>query len=196
MIAGTLAEYARSILDHLPRGRVWPRDPDSTVAATARGLAPTFQRLDARALALLKDAFPASAYELLPEWEASLGLPDPCAGAMPTVQARRAQVVARFTATGGQSVPYFVNHAARLGFTITVREYAPARLGHMRLGDRMRDAQWAHVWAVQSPQTTVRWFRLGQSGLGERFRDWGNDVLECELRSLAPAHTILLFQYT
>ncbi|WP_424138155.1 YmfQ family protein [Roseomonas chloroacetimidivorans] len=194
-IARTVAEYSVALLALLPRGRIWPRDPDATLAAVARGLAPSAQRLDGRAVALLTDAFPGTAYELLPEWEASLGLPDPCAGPSPSLQQRRAQVVARLTATGGQSVPYFIEVAANLGYGISVKEYAPARVGLLRAGDRLYGAAWAHAWAIQAPETTVTPFRAGQSAAGERLRTFGNDVLECQLRSLAPAHTVLLFQY-
>ncbi|WP_043838858.1 YmfQ family protein [Muricoccus aerilatus] len=195
MIAGTVAEYARSILDHLPRGRVWPRDPDSTVATTARGLAPTFQRLDARALTLLKDAFPASAYELLPEWEASLGLPDPCSGPAPTVQLRRAQVVARLTANGGQAIPYFIEVAAALGYDISIEEFAPARAGTLRAGDPLYGEDWAHTWRVHAPAVTVTYFTAGISTAGEPLAAWDNRSLECTLSRIRPAHTILQFAY-
>ena len=180
----------------LPRGRVWPRDIGTDMERALAGLMPTYERLAARDANLLADAFPPTALELLPEWEASLGLPDPCAGEAPTLQQRRAQVVARLTAKGGQSVPYFVSLAAALGYTVTVKEYGPSRVGFMRMGDRLQSADWAHVWAIQAPETTITPFRFGLSGMGERFRIWGNDVLECELRDVAPAHTILLFQYS
>jgi uncharacterized protein YmfQ (DUF2313 family) len=192
----TVADHAAALQALLPTGAVWPRETDAGLTKVVWGVAAIVARARTRALALMVDAFPATSYELLPEWEATLGLPDPCAGAAPTLQLRRAQVVARLTAQGGQSAGYYVAQAAALGYTITIREYAPARMGVMRLGDRMRDAQWAHVWAIQAPQTTVTSFRLGMSGMGERFRSWGNDVLECQMRSLAPAHTTLLFQYS
>ncbi|MBP0492154.1 YmfQ family protein [Pararoseomonas indoligenes] len=180
----------------LPRGAVWPRDNDSAISRVCSGIATTATRLRQRAGQLIVDAFPSTTYELLPDWERSLRLPDPCAGPAPSIQQRRAQVVARVTATGGQSAPYFVQVAAALGYAVTVKNYGPARLGHMRLGDRMFDARWAHVWAIRAPTTTITSFRMGMSGLGERFRSWGNEVLECELRARAPAHTILLFQYS
>ncbi|TPG53278.1 DUF2313 domain-containing protein [Roseomonas nepalensis] len=192
----SVAAYATAILSLLPRGRIWPHQLTSSMAMTARGVAPTAQRLDARAVALLADAFPPQAYELLPEWERTLGLPDPCAGENPSLQQRRGQVTARLTATGGQSAGYFVRHAARLGYAITVESFGPARLGALRLGGRMNDERWAHAWAVLSAETTQRQFRLGLSTLGEPFRAWGNEVLECELRALAPAHTVLIFQYS
>lgn len=185
-------EHTAALQALLPSGPVWR---GSVLRLVSRGLVTPLARLRARAGALLADAFPATAYELLPEWEATLGLPDPCAGDSPTLQQRRSQVVARLTSRGGQSVPYMVERARLLGYQVTVREYAPARLGVMRMGDRLQGTEWAHAWAIRAPATTVIPFRFGLSGVGERFRTWGNEVLECELRSVCPAHTILLFQY-
>ncbi|SHJ69438.1 Uncharacterized protein YmfQ in lambdoid prophage, DUF2313 family [Roseomonas rosea] len=196
LIERNAADHAAILGALLPQGAVWPGGGTTAIGRVCRGIATSAARLHARAGALLAGAFPATAYDLLPEWELSLGLPDPCAGPAPSLQLRRAQVTAKLTARGGQSVPYFVNVAARLGYSVSIVEYAPARLGAMRLGSRLNDERWAHVWAIRAPTTTVRSFRLGVSGLGERYRDWGNTVLECEMRRLSPAHTTLLFQYS
>lgn len=179
----------------LPRGRVWPRAPDAMQARSLLPLMGIYERLIARDNNLVADAFPGTAYELLPDWEKSLGLPSQCSGLADTIQGRQAAVVARFTSTGGQSRAYFISVAAALGYTVTIAEYRPSRLGSMRMGDRMQSAEWAHVWAIQAPATTVIDFRMGRSALGERFRVWGNTVLECELSAIKPAHTTLLFQY-
>jgi uncharacterized protein YmfQ (DUF2313 family) len=194
-IARTVAEYSVALLALLPRGRIWPRDPDATLAAVARGLAPSAQRLDARAVDLLADAFPGTAYELLPEWEASLGLPDPCSGLAPTLQQRRAQVVSRLAASGGQSVPYFVSVAAALGYEITVEEFAPARAGTLRAGGAVYGEAWAHAWRVHAPGVTVTYFSAGGSAAGEPLAAWGNASLECVLTRLRPAHTVVQFAY-
>src|SRR5260363_17238 len=79
----------------------------------------------ARANRLLRDICISSTVELLPEWEATLGLPDPCTGPLSTVQARRAQAVARFANTGGQSAAHFIRMAAQLGYAISITCYAP-----------------------------------------------------------------------
>jgi uncharacterized protein YmfQ (DUF2313 family) len=189
--AGDLLGAAQALL---PTGAVWPRHPGTTQETVLRGLAAGAARLRARARALLVDGFPATALELLPEWEASLGLPDPCAGEAPTLQGRRRQVVARLTSRGGQSIPYFLGRAAALGYAVTIEEFTPFRLGR-RLGTRLGGEDWAHAWAVRAPLTTVTPFRLGASFLGERFRSWGNAVLECELRAVGPRHSVLLFIY-
>lgn len=111
-----------------------------------------------------------------------------------SLQQRRALVVARLASQGGQSAPYFVERARLLGYEVTIREYAPSRF-NMRFGQPMNGPEWAHVWAIRAPETTVTPFRFGDT-FGRRFRSWGTGVLECELAPLAPAHTILLFQYS
>lgn len=179
----------------MPQGVAWPRQEGTDQHKVLAGIAATLTRLRRRARALLVDAFPATAYELLPEWELTLGLPDPCAGPAPTLQERRAQVTARLAGEGGQSVPFLIAHAATLGYEITIREFAPSRLGQMRLGERMQHAPWAHALAIEAPPESPVVFRMGQSLLGERFRTWGNAVLECEIRAVAPGHAAVFFTY-
>ena len=178
----------------MPRGRVWPRDSDAVQTKTLSGCAPSYARLTDRANNLITDSFPASTYELLPEWEASLGLPDPCAGEAPTVQLRRAQVVSRLTATGGQSIAYFTAVAAALGYSITITQFSPSRLGRP-FGQPFGGEAWAFAWQVNAPTFTVNRLQFGGS-FGSPFATWGNNVLQCELQTYAPAHTAVLFSYS
>ena len=102
----TSADYLRAFQALMPRGRVWPRDQDAIQTQVLSGLTQIYSRQTGRSNYLLADSFPGTTYELLPEWESTLGLPDPCAGESPTVQQRRAQVVARLASGGGQSGLY------------------------------------------------------------------------------------------
>lgn len=178
----------------LPRGRVWSRDVSSVQSRALLGLVTIYEDSTARANQLLVDAFPGSTYELLPEWELTLGLPDPCAGPAPTIQARRAQVVARLTAAGGQSIPYFTGLAKSLGYEVTVTQFMPSRFGK-RFGTPFGGVDWAHAWQINAPTFTVNRLRFGDS-FGSPFSYWTNSVLQCELQSVKPAHTVLNFSYS
>lgn len=190
------AEYLRALQSLMPRGRIWPRDPDATQTKVLGSLTPTYARHNIRCAQLLVDAFPLTTYELLPEWEETLGLPDPCAGEAPTVAARRAQVVARLKAQGGQSVAYYIAFAAALGYTITITEYVPARAGVLRAGQPLNGTDWAHAWSVSSPTYTITYAKAGVLAAGEPLAFWGNTVLTCELAAVKPAHTVLIFTNT
>jgi uncharacterized protein YmfQ (DUF2313 family) len=174
------ADYLAALQKLMPRGRVWPRSPTAIITLVLTALALTFWRLDQAAGALLQDLFPATAVNMLPEWELSLGLPDPCIGEEPTLQARQAQVVQRLVSTGGQSVNYFTELAASLGYAITITEFTGAQ---------------AHTWQVNCPQAQAIYFRAGQSAAGEPLLSGGSAVLECLFNELKPAQTTVTFVY-
>lgn len=189
------ADFLAALQACMPRGKVWPKDADAVQTQTLQGLSTPFQQHNDRANFLLTDAFPPTAVELLPDWESTLGLPDPCAGTQPSIATRQAQVLARFAGIGGQSQAYFISYAAKLGFTVTIKQYQPFRMGQSRMGDQLGGSEWAFVWDVNAPLNTVQRFTMGQSAMGDPLASWGNDVLQCELSGFAPAHTFPRFTY-
>ncbi|MFA7942071.1 YmfQ family protein [Pseudomonas brenneri] len=194
--AFTDADFASALLGLLPRGRVWPKDLSSVQAQAISCFAPTFTRISDSALSLIEDTFPASTINFLPEWEATMGLPDPCAGVSPTFQGRRNQVAARFSNSGGQSIRFFQAFAQGLGYNVTITQYAPFRCGQSVCGQQLGGEDWFFAWAINSKFNTINHFRVGQSATGEPLSSWSNAVLECELARAKPAHTILQFHYS
>ncbi|TAL89295.1 MAG: DUF2313 domain-containing protein [Candidimonas sp.] len=188
-------DFKTALFRLLPRGRAWPRDPGSVQGSVLSAFAQGFADHSDRSFNLLKDAFPPTTYELLPEWESTLGLPDPCAGPLPTIQQRVAQVVARFTYTGGQSAAYYESVASNLGYLITITQFAPSRFGRT-FGKSFGGQDWAYAWQVNAPTFTTNAFRFGAGSFGEPFAAWNNNVLSCELQAIAPAHTILNFKFS
>lgn len=194
----TAADFAAALQALLPRGQVWQRDPDTAQAATIKALAQVYEQQTQRANQLLDDAFPLTTYELLPEWETTLGLPDPCAfdpvsGASPTVAVRRAQVAARVKAQGGQSAAYFIALALALGYPITITHFMPARTGILRAGSRLNGEGWAHAWQINAPAFNVVNAAAGAVTAGEPLASWNGTVLICEMNALKPAHTYIVF---
>jgi len=190
----TAADYSAALAALLPRGRVWPKEADSVQFQVLGSFSPSFARSNGAANDLLVDAFPASTFNLLPEWEETLGLPDPCAGDQPTIAQRRAQVLARFIAGGGQSVAYFIAFAAALGFTITITQFKPFSVVD-DVDDSIYGTDWAHAWQVNAPLNTVIFFDV-ESGVGDALAAWSNAVLECEIKRYAPAQSIVIFAYS
>lgn len=191
----TAANFLAAMQALLPRGRVWPRDADAVQTQVLSGLAPCYERQTARANYLLIDSFPSTTYELLPEWESTLGLPDPCAGAAPTIPQRRSQVIARFTNIGGASIPYFIGFAESLGYTVTIEQYSQARAGQLRAGMPCCGYDWNFASKITAPLNTVVRAKAGAMAAGDPLVSWGNAVLECEFRAIMPAHTIPIFAY-
>lgn len=193
------SSYAAAERALMPVGRVWPNDPGTVQSAVLAALANEFETSDAAARALLVDSFPATAVDLLPEWEESLGLPDPCAGPNPTLQQRQAQVLARFTGGGGQSAQRFIDYAEALGFQIEITTYAPFRAGRSRAGQPVGGSDWSHAWRVtviaRNGGADFAAFRAGQARAGDALSSaaFSDAVLQCEFTAIAPAHTTIIF---
>lgn len=158
----------------LPRGRAWPRDPDAVLTQLLRGLAAGQARTHQRSVKLIDETRPDTTYELLTEWEASLGLPDPCAGADPTVEQRKAQVLARWQADGGQSVPYLISVAAALGITAEVEELSDFHVGEGRCGDNVNGLREpvAGSYFIVGTETGLAGEPLAEWSGGRPAQDW------------------------
>ena len=187
------AAYAGLMLSLLPPGSAWPRDPDSVRGRMLAAIAAEFARIDAYYEQILAERTPRTALWLLPEWEASLGLPDECTGPGATIAERRAIAWARMIATGGQSPAYFVDVARALGYEVEIVQYRARIYGRRRMGSHYGGEEMQHVWRVVERSGTVRPRRYGQAYAGEPYTTWGNWPLVCLLRRLAPAHTVVLF---
>lgn len=143
---------------------------------------------------ILAEADPRSTSYLLPGWERVLGLPDPCVGALPTIEQRRDAVVAKVMMKGGQSRPFFIGLAAKLGFTITITEFSQFSV-ISPVNAPLCGWEWCFTWQVNAPINTVRrWSVL--SGVNEPLSTWGNQLLECAIKRFKPAHTYVQFSYS
>lgn len=185
--------YLSQLQALLPTGAAWPREPDTVLTTVLLAMADGLARAHNRALDLIEEADPRTTLELLPDWERVCGLPDPCSGAAATIAERRAQVVARLTATGGQSPAYFVALAAALGFEITITERRARFHGRRTHGTSYGGPEMQRVWEVHLPPETVFRRRHGRGYHGEPYASWGAQSLICMLERLKPAHTIIWY---
>ena len=195
-MAYTAGQYRDQLKALLPPGRAFPRERGTTLDATLDALAIELARIDARFDQLPVEAIPTTTTELLPDWERVAGLPDNCSGTIAdTIQGRRADLVSKLTARGGQSRAYYIEVAAALGYTITILEFRPFRAGAGVAGGAITNDEWQFTWRIIAPNTTITEFRAGLSSAGEPLRRWGNQALECRMNQIKPAHTILQFAY-
>jgi uncharacterized protein YmfQ (DUF2313 family) len=191
----TAADFLQILDNFLPTGQAWPRQSNSVQTALLMAFSDAQALVAGREANLLIDAFPATTVELLPEWEASLGLPDPCLGPNPTLAQRQQAVVARLVANGGQSIPYFEQFSANLGYPdTTFTEFAPWRCGD-RCGLPLYGVPWVYALQVNSPSLQIHYFRTGINVAGDPLAWWDNNALICELKRVAPAHVYLIFAF-
>jgi uncharacterized protein YmfQ (DUF2313 family) len=194
--------YGELGLRLLPPGRAWTRAPGSVLRGLLEGFGFEFARTDKRSEDLLRESDPRETVEMLGDWERSLGLPDPCTGPLPTAEQRRSAIVARLIESAGQSPAFFVQVALALGFEVEVVEYRPAVVDEPPvvdeavIGDTLADfTDWAFTWDVVAENLEVTWATVDNASIGDPLAVWGNDLLECTLTRLKPAHTLLRFRY-
>ncbi|ENV4610221.1 YmfQ family protein [Escherichia coli] len=176
-------DYTCALLNLLPSGMAWNRLPDSVQYRLMRGLAQAYQQSDADACALITGAFPETADALTDEWYASLGLNDECGTQASTTDPAQARkfILAKLLSTGGQSVAYFTELAATMGYSIRIREYRTPLCGFSWCGHLLSDDNRFNWTVVVSPP--------------------GDDVttsrayLECLFRRYAPAQTLVTFEW-
>lgn len=190
-------DYQNQLPQLLPRGRAWR---GKTLLTALKAGAEEFFRIDRRADDLLNEADPRTAFEMLEDWERVTGLPDECAGAGATIDLRRNQVVEVLTRNSNPTVAFYKSVAAFLGYVVDIEEYTqdgaygPFRAGD-RVGKRCYGFKWMFTFTVIAPANTLRVFRAGTHNAGERLAEFGDDVLECVINKLKPAHTLALFSY-
>jgi|APLak6261664116_1056043.scaffolds.fasta_scaffold25499_2 uncharacterized protein YmfQ (DUF2313 family) len=200
----TLAnDYLQALLAHLPTGKLWNdlRLPGSGVHEILAAVAEEFARIHVRADQLRNELDPRYTTELLSDWEAYAGLPDPCAvGVNATLQERRLALVSKLTYTSGQSRAFYQGLATAMGYDIEITEYQPFVCGLSQCGI---DALWSyghavrHHWTVTVNGPRVTYFRCGESECGiDPITKWvAADDLECRFRRLNEAHRNLHFIY-
>ncbi len=188
-------DYLNSFLTLLPTGRIWQKTADSNLYQAIASLIPTISRLSDTATELLTDSFIGTTNELLPEWQSSLGLPDPCLPATATFEEQRAQAIARFIGVEGQSVPFLIAYAANLGFVITITEYTTFKAGTGKAGGQITSAAIAFAWTINLPSQTIIYFRAGSAKAGQKLAVLVGDVLQCEITDIQPAHTNVFYNF-
>lgn len=190
-IAGILASLAAK----LPPGWVLA-SRGGVLDALLESFAGRLADAEADAELLMDEVDPRRAGRLLPDFERVLG-PDPCGRDLGerTLEQRQRQAHQRWTARGGQSIPYFLAVAERLGVTVAIEEFWPSQAGVLRAGQPLVAEGEQFTWRIRLPLISQWWFRAGQNTAGEPLGGYALSDIECELRRLKPAHTQLVFAY-
>lgn len=123
-MAHAVEQWGDALLQQMPRGRAWPRDPDADLPKYVMGFAKRLAQLELSADQLLLEMRPETTVQLLPEWEEYLDLPE-CGTVNQPFEMRRAAVVEKYHRKGGLQTWMVEQIAAALGFNVKVSEQWP-----------------------------------------------------------------------
>jgi uncharacterized protein YmfQ (DUF2313 family) len=195
----TAADYAHMLAALMPPGAVWSAsDPDSFQGQLLAAWAEELARVDGRAGDLIDAAFPGTVAELLDEWEADFGLPEPCDTRTGLdVAARRARLLFKYTYRADHTAAGWHALAASYGATIELYRYYPSYAGRLVAGRPLIGHRGRYFWRVTitSPTVAVTRFTAGRSRAGQSLGTWERSPLECAIRHRAHAHTLPIIAY-
>ncbi|HDZ3732002.1 TPA: YmfQ family protein [Vibrio harveyi] len=121
----TVEQWTNSIMSQMPRGVLWQRATSLDLYKYAQGYAPRLEQVEASADSLLFEMRPETTYELLPEWEEYLGLPECSSKTGDNFEYRRFAVIEKYHRKGGLQAWNIQKLAIDLGFTVEVDETFP-----------------------------------------------------------------------
>jgi uncharacterized protein YmfQ (DUF2313 family) len=175
------SQYSGAMRQLLPPGKAWNTEDGSVQASVCDALTLIYAQSDSDAIQLLADAFPGTANALLPEWNLTVGIPDPCLG-VPASQAQNIQqLLAKFASGGGQSIDYLTALAASLSIDISIDEFSAT---HQALDAPAGMISIAADWNYT--------FRVTLLNISPGFINNING-LQCLFNKYKPAHTQLYF---
>jgi len=186
---------AASIRTKWPKGYAAPRT-GGVMDALYGGFGLSLADGEEQTEKLYVEIHPREAEALLADFERVLG-DDPCGRDKQeqTLSQRQRRAHQRWTATGGQSIPYFVEIARNLGSEIEVEEFWPSVANGMAAGDALIPEGEQFVWLVKLKLINPDWFITGRNEAWDSLFTFEMSSIECVLRRLKPAHTTLIFAY-
>jgi len=184
--------YRDLLVDVLtPAGPALSRDPDDWYPRLMQVLADELARYDAFVRDLADELDPQTTAALLPEWEAMVGLPDPCTGQLPTLEARRQALLQRLTKRGRLTAGFVKAAAAAMGFAVdAIVRHDAFVAGTSEVGEELADQDAQFVFDVETPDAQVFEAEVAGFAVGEPLGFIGNSQLECLLERIRPAHTL------
>lgn len=147
-IGSSADDYKKTMIALAPKGDCWPTEEDANWVKLWEALAQEYARVDARAVDLYNEAFPDTADELLANWERIVGLPDAFSNPDATLEERRADVLFKLRARGGQSAEYYEDLIDALGYENVVEECFPWAADIGEAGWYLFDEAWLHHFLV------------------------------------------------
>ncbi|KDD82195.1 DUF2313 domain-containing protein [Glaesserella parasuis] len=157
-----------------------------------------FDLLQQSAERMLNAVTPDTSREMLADWERVCGISTDLSK---SYSSRVNKVILTLNAVGGLSIPYFMQLAKSIGYTIEIKEFSHLQndlpdAGDIPIQNSPRE-HLGYMWRVTitNGDNNITRFRAGQSVAGERLTDFGDRILEEFFTDLKPAHTYCYFAY-
>ena len=185
----TVADYRQQLQDLLPHGPAWQFEKGSRMLDFIHASAIELTRVDGRVGDMVAESLPGQAYETLTEWEEVAGLPDLCTGSETEISARQKALVGKLTASGGQSIAYFLQILANMGYPEATIEEPQMMTCNDDCNAYLWDELSIFCWIVNIPQSVALSPMTCNDNCNSFLNVYGIDAVECVLNRIKPSHT-------
>lgn len=196
----TAKDYLHQVEHLMPRGPAWLSRKGSTLDALKYALARECARADVRASQVLDENDPRTASETLQQWFFDYDVPSECLTAFSDgyigLEELRSELLTKIAAHSGLTKEFFESLAGVFGYDAEVRTFPEHNVGS-DVNAAFYDASWISTFVLNvnvRGESGYRQFTVNDD-CGMPLATWGNAVLECTIRSLAPAESNVIFTY-
>lgn len=188
--------YYRQLAALLPPGLPFDVDAQPELSELVTKMAAELAAVHWLEESIVAETDPRDAFFLLPEWEASFGLPDECSAGSQILQERRAAVYAKISDLGGARRIRYLKLLADLGINnANIERFDLHTCEHTCEYEVRDDVQWRHTWRVHLPDAIKIQESTCESSCEEALRTWGNTMAECVISRENAAISNVLFAY-
>jgi uncharacterized protein YmfQ (DUF2313 family) len=192
--------YKDLLANLLPPGSAWEsaNEPDSNLSLLLGSLSQEFERIDEKALELISEANPLTAFQLLNGRYAEAGLPNNCSQTVAaTAQEKRAEVLSAWRNRGNQTKSFYLDLLAKLGVQATIDElftlYPPFTCISLCNANATGES-YASTWRINYIGQQAVDFKAGASTAGNPLGSFPLTAgFACMIEKLKPLHTTVIY---
>lgn len=177
MFAKSSADWAQSLIDHMPQGFALDLAEGGLFRRLFEGLAVELARFDALCDELLTELDYTTTIQFIDDFERMLALPRDCQVPPTLLEQRRAVVLAVLTRNRNLAPNTMIEIAALYGFTITIAEHAAPDAA----------STWFQYDVTTTAEITVVPFTTGGSVANDPLGSVAQLDLDCILSEIEPA---------
>lgn len=191
--AASIEEATRQLASTIPDGRAWQAKsiPGTNMYAVVSACAAEFREIQIQIETLAREFDINLSDQLLPDWEASCGLPEECIGQMASLEDRRNAVILRLRKIPFVTKADYENLAFQLtGLNVTVTPGAEIELFPLDF-----------PIPFSSGNSYFKLYVTFNEAIGGfpylfpfNFVSTGDNIIRCVFEQIAPANVLIIFQ--
>lgn len=189
-------KWYEQLRDLLPQGICWDYEQGSNIDGLILSIQSLLESTQFNLVELFNGLMPDSTEGVfLDKWEKTVGLPNECSRfATFSDEQRRDNILGQLSATGGQSIAYYLSVMENMGYhDNTITEYSALKIGDP-CDSYVVGEDWEHAWQININNRKIEYFTC-QSECDDALSSGSDLWLECLMLGIKPAHTVLLFNY-